>query len=224
MPALPDVPQVLRIDLRGSLSTDVDVLTRLFFKYSGTAPANSDLITMASAIATAWEDAKNLYSGEFFLTYIEVTDLTTTSSAQGTWSGSVEGTNDGGILTAGSCFLVNYQIARRYRGGKPRTYLPIGATSNLTSERAWNSDFVTDVQDLWGAFITAILALPAGPAALLWQANVSYYGPPNRYVGVAPARVKTYSTVRDAAIVDEVLGTTYSSIPASQRRRNGQKR
>jgi hypothetical protein len=224
MPALPDVPQIARVDLRGSYSTDVDVLTRLYFKYSGAAPANSDAVTLASAIATAWESAKGIYPSEYFLSVITVTDLSTSSSAQGEWTGSVEGTNDAGLIAAGTAFLVNYQINRRYRGGKPRTYLPVGTTSDLSTARAWTSGFVTSVTDTWGAFITAILALPFGAASFSYQANVSYYGPPNYTKGVLPAPVKTYSTQRASALVDEIVGTTYSTIPSSQRRRNGQKR
>jgi hypothetical protein len=122
----------------------------------------------------------------------------------------------GGILPAGTAALVSYPITRHYRGGHPRSYLPVGVESDLLTQTSWSAAFVTAVRAAWAA-VKAQLIVGAGAFAPISQVNVSYYGgaPP-----VAGHSVPRLVPISDAIAVDALV---VSNQLASQRRRTGRR-
>jgi hypothetical protein len=99
--------------------------------------------------------------------------------------------------------LISFKIARRYKGGKPRIYLPMGVSAQLNNPVSWQSTYTSAVDSTWGAFVAGVIA--ATPNASVDQhVSVSYYN------DKAP---------RATPVVDNVLTHSTSPIPASQRRR-----
>jgi hypothetical protein len=91
------------------------------------------------------------------LTQVEVTDLTSSTSGQFTVDVSTPGTRAGSYLPASACVMVSYAVARRYRGGHPRTYLSVGVQGDLTDAQQWSSDFLPVITTAWEDFITALI-------------------------------------------------------------------
>lgn len=226
MPALPVVPDVLKVTL--SVGNDVDVnktLNILHFGYSTAAPDSTACATLAAAIEGYWStNCKSLLTSSSALDEVKVTDLSSDSGGVGTWTGSTTGTRAGQINSAQLAFLVQMLIATRYRGGKPKTFLPFGVAPDLTNQGAWGGSFITAVTDGWNAFIAAILA-DTSAVTFTNQVCVSYYGPPNVVItNPVTGRARTVSTVRAVPKVYPITGYTYQTEVATQRRRTGRRR
>jgi hypothetical protein len=222
VPPLPYANEVLEVQLRHTYAADLDVLTRVFFAYTGTAPVDSGLNTMASTVSSAWgTNLKSLAVPAVALTEVVVTDLTSATSARGVWSGSVAGTRSGTDIFANVCMNVGFVIARRYRGGKPKCYLPFGNASDLQTSQTWTSTFVSAVGTGWAAFITAVIAAAPSGTTISGQINVSYFQGFTSVENPITHRYRNVPTLRATPVQDTVIGTVYQTRPASQRRRLG---
>lgn len=214
------VPQVLRIDYTLSDSSDADVRNRYFVQYSGTAPTNAQLATMATSLAADWaSNQASLFHSDVQLTQIEVTDLTTAVAARGIWTGSNAGSRTGTVLPAGTCALINWTIQRRYRGGKPRSYWPAGTNTDVSTGQTWSGAFITACGTAAGTLVTNFSNTIAVWGTYVSHVNVSYYSGFSNYTGPT-GRMRARSTVRAAAVVDAVVGLSVNTRFASQRRRN----
>jgi hypothetical protein len=222
------MPSVLEFQLKHTLGVDLDVLTNLYFLYSGGPPAVADCEAFAASTATIWSSVfAPLANEDILLTQVTVTDITSPTSSRGIYSGSLAGTRAGAKLGAAVCALSNYTIARRYRGGKPRSYWPWGVSSDVTAPQEWTSSFLTAWADADAAFFTYILGLSSGTTLIRDHVNVSFYegfttrpDPP-----IAGVRAKNISTPRSpTAIYDVIESTSYNPLLASQRRRNTHRR
>lgn len=226
MPALPVVPNVIRVELLyTNNSTTGTILNRLFFLYSGAAPTDGDMATFTSNVSGYWAThCAALLPTEAALTAVKAVDLSSDSAALGEYSTPVEGTRSGQDNSAQVAFLVTMGIARRYRGGKPKTFLPYGVAPDLENVGHWSTTFQTAVATGWNAFIAAVLA-DTSAATMVSQVNVSYYGPPNIPItNPVTGRTRTVSTVRTSPLKDDILTYTYETLVATQRRRTGRKR
>lgn len=221
MPALPAVPNVLKCVFRYSSSADTDVVNRFYIQYSGSAPTDAGLTTMATNVMTDWgSDLEGLYHPDVQLTEVALTDLTSSTSAAGLHTGSVAGTRSGTPLPASVALLMNHAISRRYRGGKPRTYFPAGTASDVNTTQDWASAFISAYASAWATFGTAFAGrFPSGTTYSSFV-NVSYYEgfttfltPSGRYKNLAKLRT-------GGPVVDDVTAWTFNPIYANQRRRN----
>lgn len=225
MPKLPDVPACLNIHFKHDLDIDTDMLWRIFVLYTGAAPGDSDLNTFATDLKTSWAtNMASLFSSSGTLTEVQVTDLTSPSAARGVWTGSQAGTSGGGAIGAGSAVLVNFTIPRRYRGGKPRVYLPYGASGDLLDAQQWTTGFVGDVVTAWTALMADIEGVAVGPATTTNQVNVSYYENFDPVQNPVTLRWRNIPRPRAVALTDTISSFSVSQTVASQRRRNGRKR
>lgn len=205
MPPLPPVSKVVRVKMVSSIGTDIDAESRLFFTYTGGPPTGPDLTSLATAIRSAWStNLASLYPSGFGLQAVHVLDLDSTSGLEGVNTTAVSGTRTGSALPAGSAMLINGKIARRYRGGKPRVYIPFGVTSDLSTPSQWGGTWLSNVTSSFTAFITAVKALSEPSIALSDNVNVSYYL--NKILRTTPAQ-------------DAIISWTANPIPGSQRRR-----
>lgn len=217
------VPNVVRIRLRHTLGDDFDVLSRFFIQYAGTAPSDTDLDTFAGAVGGSWVTEFLTYSNtDTVLTEVIATDLSSSMAAEGTATEDETGTRTGGSLPASTCLLINFQISRRYRGGKPRIYLPLGSDSDLLTAQTWNPTFVSEVGIAWAAFIAAVIAEPWSGGGLLSQVVPSFFeGTSGELVGSGDyVRGKTLPIPRAVPLVEPITGFSVNPIFGSQRRRN----
>jgi len=192
---------------------------RFYLSYSGSAPTGANCTTLAGDIAAAWNsDIAPLVDGAYALEEVDVLDIATDSGLSGQWTGSHAGTKTGSSLPASAATNVEFGIARRYRGGKPRMYLPPSTSGDLASITSWSNTFVGDVNTGVVAFFAAIAALSVGAMGTLAHVNLSYY---KGFTNVANSsgRERAVPTYRDAAILDTITGYSTKVIVGSQRRR-----
>lgn len=219
MAPLPAVSEVVRVDLKYTWASDTDVLNRFFVTYTGTAPTVANLNTFCAAVRGAWNtNLKAFAQTAVVLTQTEATDLTSSSAARGLDSTSVTGTRNGAILPAQTSVVVRLAIARRYRGGKPRIYMPLFDSTDLQNGQAWKSASTASLLTSVNAFFAAVLAAPWAGATLNSLVNVSYY---NGFHNVTypSGRVRSVPTLRGTPTVDTVTAFSINPAPGTQRRR-----
>src|SRR5215469_1356657 len=210
MPALPPVANVCRIRFTFTWGSNTNIACNLHAKYAGGGgPAggltNSDANSIAAAAYFAW--AGNIIAEQptdLTLTACTVTDLASTTGGQAVHTQTQAGGRAGPFMDGSTCVLVNHHIQRRYRGGKPRTYIPAGVGADFGTPQTWVSGYVNAVQNAWNSFVTALEAITFGTAgALNAIVSVSYpkvAGPPPGY---------------GAPITDVILSSTVNPIYGS---------
>jgi hypothetical protein len=227
MPALPDVPGVLKVSLHWAIEGDPMADTILHFHYTGGVPSFDDVAGVASVVdgQVSATLAPEYQSGIQFLG-CEVRDLSSPMGQRTETSVTTPGTRAGTRLAPGTCALSNYGISRTYRGGKPRSYWPFGVSADVAATGFWADAFVTEYQVAVETFFDGVIGSYSS-ITVDYQVQVSYYGPPNRVLtNPSTGRARTVSTRRDAPggtgapIVDRVASRTSSKIISSQRRRN----
>lgn len=222
MPALPAVNHVIRLALIGTYGEDSDVVNRVYFQYVTPTTTPTDLNTVCSTLATAWNTrlaAK--FHTSFTLTEVAAEDLTSSTSPVGSAITSHAGTLNGTGLTAATCLLIRNKIGRRYRGGHPRTYWAAGDSNQKTDPQTWSTTFTSGFITAWALFVgDAIGAIDtAYGASNSTQCNVSFY---QGFTNVTYPSGRTYPrpTLRAVPLVDLVIGWEPNPKIASQRRRN----
>jgi hypothetical protein len=217
-PPLPETP-CIRARLIYNQESAKTAGNRLYFSYAGSAPAAADCTTLATDIAAAWSThmASITYDGNS-LNEVDVQDIATDSGAFGTWDGDDSGTRSGAFVPDNCAFNVEFDLSRRYRGGKPRVFLPAGVQGDLLDQSKWSVTFQGLVETAWSAFIAEIEALSVGAVGALAHVNISYYKGFTNFTQPS-GREKAVSKYRDTALVDTVVGYSYKQVVGSQRRR-----
>jgi hypothetical protein len=218
MPALPVVPGVLKASLLWTISSDVDARTGLFFSYSGTTPNNA----ACTAFATTIYNAVGLYGEDWdedtSLVGCEVIDLSSVTGGVGEHSATVVG-NLTHPISGASSVLVNYQLARRYRGGRPRSYLPWGDQTTVGNRQTWSGTFVAAVTTHIADVFAHIIGDSSGGATIENHVNVSYYEGFTVQTNPGTGRARNVPTLRSSPHVDTITGYSISTRIANQRRR-----
>lgn len=222
MAPLPDVPDVIRIDTKYVLGEDLNVTNRMFLGFSGTTPSVSDLNTLATAVHGLWvADLAPLAATNVGLESITITDLTSSSSAVGENLTTHSGTRTGNVVSAAACLLVNFQLGRRYRGGKPRNYTPFGVAADLSDPQTWSTGLTSATVTAWNSYIGNLLLQPIGSGVIDAQVNVSYYEGFTSVQNPLTLRWRNIPKLRTGGpMVNEITDFSVSSRLASQRRRN----
>lgn len=221
MPALPPVANCLKYDVHFSAGLDTRAMSRLHFTYTGSAPSGADCVSLAGSARAAWNtNIKSLCSVNNELIFVTVTDIASNTGAAGTDTTAVPGTRAGSNLQGATAALFNHTISRRYRGGKPRTYLPLGVAGDTVGAGAWQSAFQTAANTGIAAFIAAIKASSSGSTVISNFVSVSYYSGFTNKTGPT-GRSKARSTPRATPLVDVINGSVLNPIPGTQRRRAG---
>jgi hypothetical protein len=208
------------VQLLWSDASDADVRTTWFFRYSGGSPTSTDCNNLAADIYGVISSLAPLWGADTDLTGVEVTDLSSASGGQGIHSQVSGGTRTGGPLSGGTCLVIGFVITRRYRGGKPRSYLPWLTSTDLSSRQQWQGTTLTLVDsDLAGAF-ASIIGLNSGTTTITDHVNVSYYSGFTVYNPGGGRRARNIPTLRTVPVVDVITSFSARSSPGSQRRRN----
>jgi hypothetical protein len=220
MPALPPVPQVLKIETIGNSgeATPLTWANVYHFGYSGTAPTNSTCDAIATQVFDMWathmapECVNNVSMNE-----VVVTDLTSPTSGVGTSFASSTGSRGDDEIPANVAFLVNYPVQRRYRGGHPRSYLIVGGNADFLDAAHWSSAFTAEVEAHHQAFLGGIVGFATGGCTISDLVNVSYY---DKELNPVPPNRRTTPLVDPLVYTDAV----YNEQMGSQRRRIGRHR
>jgi hypothetical protein len=207
--------------LKHTLGSDVDVLPHFYIGYTGGPPTAAMLTTYAGTLWSQWTTDMMPQAGTWVtLTEVLLQDISTATGAQGAHTGSVAGTAAGAVLPAGTCANLNFTVARRYRGGKPKIFLPYGTDTNLATPQTWSP---TWIQNLATQFTSVVAAFVGGaPSGFTGteQLNVSYY---ESYFTHTNSKGHTiYSPLyrSPTAKTDPIVAVTGSPTVGSQRRRN----
>jgi hypothetical protein len=223
MPALVDQPNVLKAEFLFHVGGDLDVSTRLYFKYSGTAPTDAVCTTIAGAMHAAWDNAwLGHLSNESSIEGVQITDLTSPVSGFGEELSHVLGTASGPPVAGGTALLQNFNIARRYRGGKPRAYWPILIAADLLTPQEWDPSVLATATSEWAtSFNGVIIGSSYSGTTIVEQVNVSYYEGFTLVTNPITGRGRNVNKPRTVAIApDAITGFVLNGKPASQRRRN----
>lgn len=200
-------------------TSGTDMGSRFYLGYSGGAPSSSDCVTLGTDIATAWAaHIASLIYTNISLVEVDVLDISSHSGAFGTAAVSHAGSMTGGTLTSNAATNVEFDIARRYRGGKPRMFFPPPDDTALGSIDKFSTSFIGNVNTGVAAWFAAIEALSVGSMGALQHVNLSYYqGFTN--VTNSSGRTRAAPKYRATALVDTVTGYACKAVVGSQRRR-----
>lgn len=194
--------------------------TKWFFRYSGGAPDATACTALASDIFTAMATEDDQWGSDVHLTNVIVTDLSSVTGGQGEESSDAPGGKEPGALSMATALLINYKISRRYRGGKPRSYLPWLVETDLTNRRSWNPAAVAIAEGRLSTIFASIIGASSGSTTITEHVNISYFEGFTVVTNPTTGRARNVSTRRGTPIVDAVTGFAGSTRPASQRRRN----
>jgi len=221
MPALPPVPRVIKFIYRGTLGDDTDVVNRFFQQYTGAGPLSTGgALTWATAAFTAWgAHLAAEITTAFTLTSVELEDLSSSTGAVASQSGSTTGSVGTAPVTAGAALVVAEPIARRYRGGHPRQYIAGCPQADTLTPQTWAAAYLTGFDTAYTAFRAAVAAgCPVGlqPAV---DVSVSYFQGFTNFT-FPSGRVRPIPTRRAVPVVDVIEAFVAQPHIGSQRRRN----
>lgn len=209
----------MRVRLKYTQSDDFDAGSRFYLSYAGAAPTAGNCATIASDVAAAWAtNCAGFQDDSWALTEVDVLDIASLTGLSGQWSGSNAGDATGTGLPSQCATNVEFDIARRYRGGKPRMYFPPGVEAALVDNGHYANSHVTAINTSVAAFFTEIEAIDVGAVGALAHVNLSYYKGFTNIVN-SSGRERAVPTYRATALVDPVLGYSCKALIGSQRRR-----
>lgn len=204
MTALPVSPGTLKVQLGWQDIGDLAAMTVFHLKYSGGPPNATQCASMATSIQTeAVSDFASLLNEGSSIGLVTVTDLSSDMGGEGTGGSITPGTRTGTPTAAGIATVVSKSVARHYRGGHPRSYLPLGVAADISTGK-WTSGLVGDVQTAWQDFIGACLGFGSG-CTIEGEISLSYYH---------------NGAIRATPVKDDITGVTVKELIGSQRRRN----
>lgn len=215
MPPLPAVEGVCKLII-SSARSDSAVENILHVGYTGTPPSGSQLSTYLSG--TVQPASATLFNAEGSTdltgTTIEIIDLSSDMGASASVDFTSTGTRTGDFAPSSACLVSSWAIARRYRGGHPRTYWPFGTagTYESGSSKLWDASFVASVTTALGVWEGAITDITVGATVFNTLVNVSYV---DKNLNPTPPYRRTTPQV------DPITGVFCKQRICSQRRRLG---
>jgi hypothetical protein len=205
--------------MKFTLGGDLDVVNINHWLFTGPASA-VDMQAFAEAISFQFHAAFSSHlSAALSLTDVETIDLTTTSSHVGDDPTVRAMTGGDPSVPAEVAIVVSQHIARRYRGGKPRTYLAGAQRSGLASPQLWDPAYVTQIDAAWQTFLAAVIST-YGSLAIASIVNVSYFRGFTVVINPITGRARNVPTLRGAPVVDVITSHHVNPRPGSQRRRS----
>jgi hypothetical protein len=205
VPPLPVVPGVTKHEF---LWTQAGIPAANVFHsaYTGGPPDTSDLEALATAINTDWwaSPQRADYPSTTVFVGHRITDLSSDSGAVGEVAVGTPGTAEDDPISAQACVLINHTIARRYRGGHPRTYFPPPAWGGLATPSTWDAGIISDFTAAWLDIVGALTGFSSGTTDWTGVVSVSY---------------RTANAPRVDPVVDPIVGSSVNGRVCTQRRR-----
>lgn len=206
MPALPSVSGVLKVAHKFLFNDTTIALVRYYENYTGVPPLVGDLLVLGSLFGTAFTaDVAPVMSPNLSYSSVTLQDLSspTGASVEFPFTGLV-GSEVGADLPAAACFLVGEEIARRYRGGKPKMYPPLLTGSDLLTDQTWEVASATGALSAWVSFLDVIPDNPWGGAGVVTLCSVSFYEGFTPVQNPVTLRWRNVPNVRTTPLVDLV--------------------
>lgn len=217
MPPFPPVPNVNKVVLSG-VASNSNWANVIYFRYTGGPPTVPEQSSAATAVANAWNSQiSGLMNLQTILKQVDVIDLSSSSSSAATVLVSHPGTSSVTPLGGNTAMVIKKHIARRYRGGHPKTFLVAKDSDSLFDQDSWKAAYVTSCANGWVSFISALI-VAHGSATWTEEVNVSYYQGYHN-VTYPSGRVKSVPTLRSTPLVDTIQTYTAETKVGSQRRR-----
>jgi hypothetical protein len=204
---LPPVPGVVKTVVQGAIN-NIPVNNIFYWLMDTTAGiTDAQALQVATGVHNAYK-TNMLPRFTNFYTQIQTTaqDLTTVSGGQGIFALSTAGSNGTQEIASSTCHLVSHKIARRYRGGHPRTYFPPAAGLALNDPQHWTAADVNGFQLAYNAFVAAAISSTVTGNTIDQHVSVSYHS----------GRV-----VRPVPVIDIIKSSVCETMVATQRRRIG---
>jgi len=215
---LPDVPCV-RVRTIFNEGAPGEGGNRFYIWYAGSAPTGANCTTLAGDVAAAWgTNIAPLVNEDYALEEVDVLDIATDTGLSGQWEGTTGGSRAGTQVPQPCATNVEFGIARRYRGGKPRMFLPPPVTSDLADQTSWNTAFIDAVNAGVLAFFEEIEALSIGAMGALTHVNLSYYQGFHNITN-SSGRERAVPTYRAVALHNTITSYICKGTIGSQRRR-----
>ena len=193
---------------------------RMFFKYTGAAPSTADLLYFLGIIRAEADSAlPTLYGADNVITGWIAEDLSSSTGAVAELTDSTAGTGAAEIVPPGTAVVSSYEISRRYRGGHPRSYWPLGLGADLQNDGTWTSGFVSSCQSAIDTVIDSLPAATHGSTTIVNQVNVSYYDGFTSVENPITHRYRNVPTLRATPLVDNVNSIVVRPYVGSLRRR-----
>jgi hypothetical protein len=221
MPALPPVPGCVKLNLHWQVGPDGNAQSVLHFSYTGSQPTQSAIAAWQVQInaAAAADFAPVMFTANQFIGS-QVTDLASNTGNQGFTAAVVPGTRGGQTLAAQVATLVNKHINTRYRGGKPRTYLPWGQGGDLSNDETWTPAYVTAAANAYTTFIGAISNKTQAGTVFGQEVAVSYYSGFTVVTDPVTGRARNVPKLRTGGpVVYVITSSTVNPKPATLRAR-----
>lgn len=219
MPPRNPVPGVMSIVLKGSYGVDLDVINKFYWQFTGGPATAAQCTTLAGSIQTGFgTNISPLQPPSYSLTQVTVEDLTSSTAGAGFQTGNIPGTRSGTGLTVVNAVVLSLHIARRYRGGHPRLYLPAGVESDLATLNSWTTAFQNAVGLGWVALQTYISGHFPGGLVSVGQVNVSYFSGFTNHT-YPSGRVRPIPNPRAVPLVDPIISVGVNPKLGTQRRR-----
>jgi hypothetical protein len=198
---------VIRVVLSGTYSS-AKWANVLHARYPGTGLTIADANTLCGNFISTWSTTLGtLQEQSSLLTQVQITDLTSTSAAQGQSTANAAGSGGlGSGLPANVALVLSWKILRRYRGGHPRTYITAQRSTNTTLNTTWSGGWQTSALAAARAFRTAVNAMTTTSSGTLVMCNLSYY---------------TGRELRPTPVADDITDAAVHTRIDTQRRRLG---
>lgn len=210
MPALPDAPAALKVQVFGSYGP-ANWANVMYLQFSAAGnPTTADLNSLSTQFMTAYQLLGNLMHTTCSVSQVTITDVSSRTGNQGTAVTGFAGIKAGTALPASVAICLTKTIARRYRGGHPRMYLPGQVTADTQDSRTWNTTATAAALTRANLFYAQVNGLTTATSGLCKLANVSYWftSPP-----------KTPPQLRPVPLVELITGFKVDNRIDSQRRR-----
>jgi hypothetical protein len=220
MPTPPNVPNVIRWRILGTLQNLAPWGIRLYSAYTGTTPTSAAILSLAETVVASWTNRIGAYqSNDVFTLQCIGNDLSSDTGASATADTDNSGGVADGSIDNQIAAVVKHVIARRYRGGKPKTFVPGIAASYQADQSHWTTALANDLGSAFAAFNTDIAGMSADGCDLSGLVNVSFYTgfttPKNEETG----RYRNVPTYRAVPLIDTVTSFSCDTLFGSQRRR-----
>jgi hypothetical protein len=172
---MPNVPGALKVTLDWTIDGDAGAQTVFHLAYTGGPPSATDCATMAANIQTDRVTRFGALLGtNSSMDLVRVLDLSSDMGGEGEAGTTADGSRTGGQVAPATSVVITKQIGRHYRGGHPRSYLPLGMSSDIIGG-LWDTTFANDCATAWRNFITDCLSDGVG-CSIQEEISVSYVG------------------------------------------------
>jgi len=193
--------------------------SRFDLAYTGGPPTTAVLGNIATLVSDAvtthlvpWLSAGGDFIGA------ECIDLANPDTPAGSVTVSVGGGLSGTPGPTQAMMLINKIPDRRYRGGKPKQFLPLGNESVMSDPRTWTSGFQADVTAAYEAMIAELSGASTGGVTLGAEVCVSYYSGTEANPNPR-GRLQRVPTPRVVPLVVNIESIAAAALFGTQRRR-----